>query len=496
MADEALFINGVDGSSGGYLLPSMTIREAAEAARGDTIDPRHFHDLQYKAAKLGPMEMAPLKHLDPRELAEVGWGVIFAHGADPAIRDALGPLLDHRRAQASRLAAHHYKEFLGPQREPYSPSAYRPGETALDFLERHGSAPGPVDPDCMPFYLLIVGDPRSIPFGFQYQLDVQHAVGRIAFDTIEEYARYARSVVEAETNPPPLPRRLAFFATENPDDPATNQSADLLVRPLAAKVAGLAGGWQVRDIVGEGATKARLRDVLGGPETPAFLFTASHGLGFPSGHPRQMADQGALVCQDWAGPVRSRGPIPEAHYFAGRDLGDDARVHGLLAFHFACYGAGTPDVGDFPRSGQVAWPSLAPHPFVAGLPRRMLGHLRGGALAVIGHVDLAWPCSFVWGRARPERAPHLQVFQDLIGQLLEGHPIGSALDSFNTRYAEISSGLNQAIEAARRRGPASPNAPAQGPGELTLARLWTANNDARGYVILGDPAVRLNAGSS
>jgi len=242
--DDLLYFNGIDGATGEYATPPLTLEQLSKVAQGGKVE---------KPVE-GQVNYIPKEGVDPKDLSTAGWGVIFAFADQdkvPAIQEALAPLLDHRRAQAARVKQHYYKEYVGA-------AAYRPNESKSDFLARHGVGPGPADPDKVPYYLLIVGDPESIPYRFQYQLDVQYAVGRIHFDTLEEYARYAQSVVLAEQQPPFLPRRATFFGVSNPDDRATSLSAQKLVKPLAASVAADKPNWAVTTLSPEESTKARL----------------------------------------------------------------------------------------------------------------------------------------------------------------------------------------------------------------------------------------------
>lgn len=479
MTDQLVF-NGIGATTGNYLIPPVEPDTMAAAITGEPRNAEEAEALKRWWAQYADTnqnkkaDYAAKEGTDYKDLASAGWGVIFPYNVDPTIVKALKPLLDWRKALAGKL----YKEYSGPEGYRFKPGEMY--ESKDEWLTRHGAGPGPVDPEIVPYYLLIVGDPEQVPYRFQTQLDVQHAVGRIYFDKAEEYWNYANSVVNAEKKKLSLGKSAAFFGVSNKDDVATNMSAEQLVKPLADTFAKGQKGWKFSTFLGDKAKKADLANVLGGNDTPALLFTASHGMGFPNGDPLQLTNQGALLCQDWPGPKEWRKAIGKDFYFAADDLADNATLFGLVAFFFACYGAGTPKMDDFSKQAFKQRGEIAPKNFLAKLPQRMLSHPKGGALAVIGHVERAWGYSFSWGKAGAQRA----VFESALKRLFDGYPIGYAFEYFNGRYAELSSDLTSTLEEMEFGKKVAP---------ADLAGLWTANNDARNYVVLGDPFVKLMA---
>jgi hypothetical protein len=465
--EKSLFyFNGIDGATGKYGIPPMTGEELSKYIL-EEVEPENLGELEFRKEMREQGTFGVKYGVNPAKLSETGWGIIFAHDADPAVKEALSELIQLRKEQAGD----YFKIYEGP-------NAYWPEESKNDFLARHKVGPGPADPEKMPYYLLIVGSPEAIPYPFQYQLDVQYSVGRIYFNTPEEYANYAKSVKEAETKKIKLPREISFFSTANKGDQPTLMSTESLITPLYEKLIKEKTDWKIKAYLKDKATRDQLARLLGGDETPSLLFTASHGMEFVKGHPQQIPHQGALICQDWPGLKEwgEKGPVTQDFYFAGDDIMDSAKLHGLLTFHFACYSAGTPLNDEFSRQMHK---EIAPHPFLAGLPTRLLGHPRGGALAVIGHVERAWSYSFRW----PKAGDQTTVFEAAIDSLLAGNPIGHAIEYFNERYSELSTMLaeeRKAIKIANKKF-----------DSYALSHMWTANNDARSYVILGDPAVRL-----
>jgi hypothetical protein len=409
--------------------------------------------------------------LDAKDLAQAGWGIVYSPGVTPHIKDALKPLIDHRKGQAAP-----FKIFDGTE-------GYLKGDSANDWLKRRKVRMDVVNPDNgVPFYLLLVGPPDEMPFEFQYSLDIYWAVGRLWFDTPEEFRRYAESVVHYENTATPVPtgRRSVIFAPEHDFDDATQLFTRQVARPLSASDGGAPATVWTRTkfaldtYLGEMATRSELTNVLRGERgTPALLVSGSHGVEYPSGDPHQTDVQGAIVCQDWTG----FGAIKPEHWLAASDVPPDAKLHGMMHFFFACYGGGCTEFDDYDRVEKQPR-RIANKPFFSRLPQAMLSHPNGGALAVLAHIERAWAYSFQGQRGGPQ----IQGFRDVIGRLLRGERIGQATDMFNVRWAAISTELSE-LQADLARGADI--------SMQTLGNLWISRDDARNFIVLGDPAVRL-----
>lgn len=97
---------------------------------------------------------------------------------------------------------------------------------------------------------------------------------------------------------------------------------------------------------------------------------------------------------------------------------------------------------------------------------------------MVGHVERAWTYSFQW----EDTESQTEVFRSTLTRLLDGHPVGSAMEWFDWRYAAMEAALSAERDRLEFGGSLD---------ESRLTGLWTAARDARNYAVLGDPAVRV-----
>lgn len=394
--------------------------------------------------------------IPPGDLAQAGWGVVFPSDGDPNIRAALAPLLRHRQEQAGEL----FQEL-----------SYRKGEGVAVFRSRLRTGFGPVDPNKIPYYLLLVGDPSEIPHGFQAGLDIPHAVGRLVLPSVEAYSRYAEAVRDAERAAGAHAAKLAIFGPTHEGDKATKLCEERMTTPLSEVFARRSGGQLERAVIGHTATQNAFLELLESPAA-SLVLAAGHGVYYDVGHHLQRRLQGSLVCADWP---RKGAPIEMDHILESSVIPSTMSLAGRIFFFFGCYTAGTPQLNSFDPGPRAQRRLLTETPFSANLPQVLLER---GALAVIAHVDQAFPDAFLW-----EKYGQLGIFEDALASMLDGNPVGLALEGFGERYAQIAVEM---VESQNELGDGDI-------ASLTPLLLWTAYHDARGIAVLGDPAVRLAA---
>jgi len=451
---DLVAINGIDWETG-QILPAPTRDMAQEVP--DAVKDRGTRMERYLA----------VSEVDPNDLKQAGWGVIFAPNTPDTVKKALEPLLALRESQANRL----FKRFEDNQ----VPKA---GETVRDWLERppRSITLAAVDPEYgVPLYLLIVGSPSDISFEFQYLLDTYWCVGRLSFDKAEDYRAYADQVVAYETAMTlPHTKQMTLFAPRNDADRATAFFSNQVAKPFStgSRPLGQKQGFQLRSVLADDATKEEFGTILKGKAPgglPALLFTGSHGTYAPMTDPEQRDKLGALVTQDWPGPGN---PMKKDYCFTASDIGSDVNLRGLIHFFFACYGGGCPKFDTYSKPQK----QIAQETLVSRLPQNML---KRGALASIAHIDRAFASAFQSSRAQSQP----QDIRDVLVQIMQGQRVGQAMDKFNLHWAVLAAELTELLRD-REIDPTSVS-------ENTLLNCWLGRDDGRNYVVLGDPAVRL-----
>jgi hypothetical protein len=456
-------------------LARMAAEEVESAQPGPWDTARRLMDsLQ---AFLAGKKLGDIGDLPPEQLAnpadpDVGWGVIYHQSVSPAVRAEVDRLLKHRQGR------------LLPD--------WKPGHVLESWLGLLGISLINRDTADLPYYLLLVGGPHQIAFEYQYELDRIRAVGRLDLgDDPAAYRAYVDAVLAAEGQGPKAARRAVFAAARTDGDEATRLSADHLVPALAqlpAEDAALAAlGFQVD--CHAAATRDALRGALApaGGAGPALVFLATHGLSFKSDDARLLAEQGAWICSDWQG-----GPVPRGAVLAGADVDDDFCLPGGIVFSLACFGAGASKQSEYARyynrlqPAQPLAETVAPRSFTAALPQKLLSHRRGAAtaaaLACVGHVDLSWDVIF-WDAAKQKA--DLAVFSTFVRRLLRGETVGMAAGRFSQLVDDHHAQLEKLINRATNKLEIADAQKAGG--------AWIARNNARGFVILGDPAVKVSA---
>jgi hypothetical protein len=412
-----------------------------------------------------------IKH--PNCLAETGWAVMYGPSVTPNIKKGLKKLLERRAEQAGDL----FKIFEGTE-------SYQPGDDADEWLNREprGVPNELVKPTAgVPFYILIVAPPTEIPFDFQFGLDLNWAVGRLWFDNDEDaFRRYAESVVEYETaKSVEATRKMAIFAPQNGSDESMNLLCANLARPMSQKTGvdkpfGAEANFRLDPYIAEAARRETLDAILRGTTPggrPAVLFTGSHGMRFLANDVRQADAQGAIVCDEWKGV----GPPEDTTYLGANNL-KGAKVQGLVHFMFNCYGCGWPKNDTYTRLLEHH-PIISKTDMLAKLPQALLSHPNGGALAVLGHVDRSWSCSY-----SSKIGPQIEGFRGILDSIMAGDRIGLATDTWNSRWAQLSASLIDVV---------LPKFKMKLRTAKELQEAWIARDDARNYIVFGDPAVQL-----
>jgi hypothetical protein len=346
-------------------------------------------------------------------------------------------------------------------------------------------------------YVLLAGTPEELSMELQEELtgDGSCFVGRLPFEREDNYAAYVEKVVTREREAAHPRKARAVFLTAQDRSPQVRSGHDFITGPVARRCAEARakGEFPASRVLTEelsAGAKGRLLE-LAGVKEPSLFFTLSHGVGGPlsgwQSAEEQRRTQGNMWLGDWT-------------QLTAEDVHQGPFLPGGIWFYFACFGAGTPvrsvyqpwmehlvrsrkmhkrDLEGIERSRPVGG-----RPFISALPQAALANPEG-PLAVIGHLDQAWICSFHNPRTGQSHANRLE---EVLTSLVEGYRAGLVLQSLSRFASKADRELRKHYQAD---AVAQSSCQSLAPNMAERAYLWMERHDVTHYTLLGDPAVRL-----
>ena len=418
---------------------------------------------------------------DPQSLEKQGWGIVVTD--DKNGDELLGAIADLRAVRTAQQ---------GRDAKVYRVAAGMNAESAARW-KRDVYWDSNVSREERPKYLLILGDLDGVSLEFQQMIAADTYTGRLAFNNLQGYTDYVKKVLQWEKEPSAQASSRAMFYTVRDGTPATATGARKLVSPLVDSCARIQkdATSHISDIVeipheyGSPDPIAAMLQRVSDPR-PGLFFSVSHGLGPPRGgfdsSDERRALQGAM-CFD-------NGKV-----LTGADLEGQPFLPGGVWFMLSCYGGATPAASAYQRWLKVlrqnnayrdsadavleGLPRSGERPFVAAIPRAVLANPQG-PLAVIAHADLAWSCAF---DEMSSSQNHAERFEGLVAGTLQANRIGTAFHDLYRFFTEMNNELSTRYD--------SDTESKERDWIVERSRLWMVRNDLAGYMLLGDPAVRL-----
>ncbi|WP_052519401.1 hypothetical protein [Archangium violaceum] len=466
--------------------------------QADTRRPTLAQGLPLNTAEQAPAPEKVAGHLrdvggDPNSLPDQRWGLVVPEGREGDRLLALLEPLKRKREEDQQAPARVYRlpASLGAQGKLEDFHLWK-----RTVLEDESVPEGE-----WPHYLLLLGDFHQVPFELQQALYGDRLVGRLAFRQEQDYASYVDKVLRQERAAASVSKPRTLFYTVRDGTHATTLGYEMLVKPgiQSTQEQQELGRFPTSRVLEIGEPGNPSLDTLlaeAALAEPSLLFSMSHGLGSPRAgwrNPQEQQElQGALS-------LGEEDPLTAGDLKLLMDAGKSFLPGGTW-FLFACFGAGTPSrsafhpwlrqlqqAGQFRDSLQSVLASLpreGERPFVAALPQVALAHSRG-PLAVFGHVDLAWTYGF---QDRDTRQGKVSRFLEPLRQLASQRRAGVALDRLMRDYSQTNSELTTLYDREESNRNASRPTPIDLPKR---AHLWMVRQDLAGYILLGDPAVRL-----